>query len=196
MAQARLSENERKRQIIDAAARVAREQGLERLTARAVAAAAGISHGLILHHFGSMEHVQSALLDWLLERVLDPQTDGLEEIPVARRLPAFLERQLTWLDADPRLMDLVFDYWSRGLRDPTTRERIRIRMQAFRESVEPITADLIATDPARFSGTDATALAITVGDLIIGYAIQRQIHPEAAGRHTLLAAIDALLDTA
>ncbi|HWV35065.1 MAG TPA: TetR/AcrR family transcriptional regulator [Thermomicrobiales bacterium] len=195
MKQVRLSEDERKRSIVEAAAQVAQEQGLDKMTARAVARTVGISHGLILHHFGSMDDVQSALLDWLLVRVLEPQTAELDDVPPEKRLLAFLERQLAWLDHEPGLMEVVFDYWSRGTRDPDVRQRISRRMQSFREAVEPIAADLVATNPARFRQTSPRALAVTTGDLVLGYAIQRQIHPDAGDRDSVLAAIRSLLET-
>lgn len=195
MQQVRLTEEERKRRIIAAAAGVAQEQGLEKMTARAVARAAGVSHGLVLHHFGSMEGVQSALLDWALLRVFAPQVEDLASIPPKHRLLAFLEQQLAWLDADPQVMEIVFDYWSRGTRDPAVRERISRRMRAFREAVEPVAADLIASDPDRFRQTSPRALAVTTGDLVLGYAIQRQIHPDAGDRDTVLAAVRSMIDT-
>ena len=195
MSQRRLSENDRKSQIIEAALTVASTQGLEGMRVRAVAQAAGVSHGLVLHHFGSMDGLQSALLDWLLERVLEPQVAGLEEAPPHNRLMTFLDHQLAYLDAEPAFMDLVFDFWSRGTREQAVRNRIQARMMAFREAVEPIAADLIDDDPHRFRHTDARALAVTVGDLVLGYAIQRQIHPGAGSRETLLTAINALVNT-
>lgn len=193
MKQVRLSEDERKKRIIAAAMEVAMTEGLERMSARAIARTAGVSHGLVLHHFGSMEGVQSALLDQVLVRVLAPQVTDLEEIPPPHRLLAFLDHQLAWLDAEPRLMDLVFDYWSRGTRDPVVRERISRRMQSFRDAVKPIAADLIATDPDRFRDTSPDALAVATSDLILGYAIQRQVHPEAGDRVTIVAAVHALI---
>lgn len=189
----RLSEADRKTQIIDAAGIVARRDGLEATTVRAVATEAGVSHGLVLHHFGSMEELHSNLLDALLHTVLVPQTDGLEVIPDHDRLMSFLTRQLAWLGDHRDAMDLLFEYWLRGTRDQSIRDRIRHRLEEFREAIEPITARVMASDPARFRDTSATALAIAVGDLVLGHEIQQQLHPDIGGQESLLAAVRALL---
>lgn len=56
-----------------------------------------------------------------------------------------------------------------------------------------MTAELVASDPERFRETSARALAVTVGDLVLVYEIQQQLHPEAGGQDALLTSVRALL---
>src|SRR5262245_49303938 len=77
-----------KARIRDAALRLFAEQGFEATTVRGIAAAAGVSSGLVRHHFGSKE----ALRDACDAHALDHALAVKEEAVVAGRLadPAFM----------------------------------------------------------------------------------------------------------
>ena len=64
------AEAERRAQILEAAYKVALRKGLESLTVRAVAAAAGLSHGLVLFHFKRKDQLVRAVLDRVLANTL------------------------------------------------------------------------------------------------------------------------------
>ena len=189
----RLTEDARKAQIIEAAATVAQRQGLDQASVRAVAAEAGVSHGLVLHHFGTMEGLLSALLDWLLERVLIPQVDDLEDVAPGRRLDTVIERQLAFFDRDPRLMDVLFAFWTRTSGDASIRQRIERRLEAFREALEPVAASDMATDSARYAGTSSREVAQVAGMFLLGHEMQRQLRPDAATSESILTALRAVL---
>lgn len=57
--------------LLDAAISVVAEGGLRKLTWRAVAERAGVTHGLVAHHFGSREALISAALELAVQRNLD-----------------------------------------------------------------------------------------------------------------------------
>ena len=189
----RMSDVGRKAHILEATLKVARREGLEATTVRAVAAEAGISHGLVLHHFGSMEELHSNLLNALLCKALVPQDKGIGALPVRDQLLTFLEQQLHYADQQRHLTDVLFEFWLRGARDTSIRDRIKAQLKVFREAIEPMTAALVASDPVRFRDTSARALATTIGDLVLGYEIQQQLHPEAGGHNALLVSVRALL---
>jgi AcrR family transcriptional regulator len=82
--------------LLDAAMRVVASNGLRGLTIRAVASEAGVTHGLVRHHFGSRD----ALLEATLARSvslaiettsLEPGTGELDD--VAADLPAVAEAE-------------------------------------------------------------------------------------------------------
>lgn len=189
----RMTEEARKAQIIEAAAAVARRQGFAHATVRAVAAEAGVSHGLVLHHFGSMEGLQSALLDWLLSRVLIPQVQDLDDIPPGRRLVTVIERQLEFFDRGPGLMDLLFAFWTQTNEDTTVRERIERRLEAFRLALEPVAESDMAVAPERYAATSSRAVAQVAGMVLLGHEMQRQLRPDAATTASVLAALKAIL---
>jgi AcrR family transcriptional regulator len=82
--------------LLDAAMRVVAGHGLRGLTIRAVAAEAGVTHGLVRHHFGSRDALIEATLarsvNLAIETTsLEPGTGELED--VAADLPAVAEAQ-------------------------------------------------------------------------------------------------------
>src|SRR5687767_11445787 len=63
-------EDKRRDAILRAAYTVAARERLGGVTARAVAAEAGVSSGLVFFYFESIDNLLVALLDWLLERTI------------------------------------------------------------------------------------------------------------------------------
>ncbi len=58
MKQAKLAARERTAQILAAALKLAMRAGYTRITREAIAAAAGVSPGLVTHHMGTMEQLR------------------------------------------------------------------------------------------------------------------------------------------
>jgi AcrR family transcriptional regulator len=82
--------------LIDAAMRVVASKGLRGLTIRSVAAEAGVTHGLVRHHFGSRDALLEATLvrsvDLAIETSsLEPGTGAIDDI--SKDLPAVVETQ-------------------------------------------------------------------------------------------------------
>jgi AcrR family transcriptional regulator len=81
--------------ILDAAARVFIADGYDRTTIRAVAAAAGVDAGLVMHYFGSKQELYRRVIDAApvpevsgtpteaAEQILATLADGLASAPVA-----------------------------------------------------------------------------------------------------------------
>src|SRR5438552_12981604 len=57
--------------LLDAAIRVVARRGLRHLTYRAVAAEAGVTHGLVAHHFGSRDALLLAALRHSVQRSIE-----------------------------------------------------------------------------------------------------------------------------
>jgi AcrR family transcriptional regulator len=66
----------RREQLAAAALRRIAEEGLERLTLRAVARAAGIDHATLLYHFPSKEALLQAVAEHVLQRFQSPAGHG------------------------------------------------------------------------------------------------------------------------
>lgn len=82
-----------RRQLLDVAAQVSSEKGLDHLTLDTVAREAGVSKGGLLHHFPSKQALLHGLCDEMLER-LDAQIAEIMEKdpePVGRFSRAYLE---------------------------------------------------------------------------------------------------------
>lgn len=96
----RLSPEAARALALDAARRILAEEGPQGLTLSAVAAAAGMTHGNLTHHFGSIAGLQAALIVQVGERLASD---------VAAATLRFRAGEATARD----LVDLVFDSLAR-----------------------------------------------------------------------------------
>ncbi|WP_460334968.1 TetR/AcrR family transcriptional regulator [Actinoallomurus acanthiterrae] len=117
--------------IRDEALRLFAERGAEAVTVRQIAAAAGVSPGLVVHHFGSKEGLREVVDQHVVEMfdamlgemtrpgaadIYDPAATGslaemmLRHLPSDSPLPAYLRRLLLdGGDAGARLFRRLFD---------------------------------------------------------------------------------------
>ena len=191
----RAAEAERREQILAAAVEVATKDGLEGLTVRRVALAAGMSHGLVHFHFQSKADLMSALLDRVLATSLPigviestPSTD-----PPLARLMVVMCGEIARLTADPGLARLFFDFWVMGARQRMLRARILTALARYRGTFRPLVEDVLRAEPERFSGVTATKLSAVVLAFIKGSALQSMIDPRGFDVSVFLEAATALL---
>src|SRR5688500_4822436 len=109
-------EEERREQILQAAYVVALRAGIDGVTVRAVAAEAGLSHGLVLFHFKRKDQLVAALLDRVLATttLVHASADGTRPGRAPDRLRALLRQELEHLVGTPRDIRLFFEYWALG----------------------------------------------------------------------------------
>lgn len=188
-------EGERKEQLLAAAYDVAVREGLDRLTIRRVAAAAGLSHGLVHFHFASKDRLLIALLDRLLERTSAFEVGpGIAAIPSPlERLLALLRQEMGRLSSDREGLRLFFDFWLMGTRHREVRERMRGELERYREAFRPMVEEVLRSEPTRFEGVSAEGLSAVVVAFIKGSAVQSVIDPGGFDVHQFTMAANALL---
>lgn len=189
----RAPEAERRQQLLESAFAVAARDGLDALTIRAVAAEAGLSHGLVLFHFGSKEGLLHALLNWVLESTMVRPDNNLAAIPAAERLLAAIDRETAELADRQAYTSLLFEFWVRGVNDELIRSRIQTAMVAYRADLEPLARDLIASDPGRWPGITPAELATLAGQVILGFAVQQLVDPDPRRHGQLVRTATTLL---
>jgi AcrR family transcriptional regulator len=96
-AYSRLQTDERRRQLLDAAARVFTERSYEDASMADVAHAAGISKGLLYHYFPSKRDLFVATLEAAAVE-LRALTEPDPSLPVAEQLVVALDAYLRWID--------------------------------------------------------------------------------------------------
>jgi TetR/AcrR family transcriptional regulator, transcriptional repressor of bet genes len=189
------SEAERREQILRAAYEIASRGGIERLTVRAVAARAQLSHGLVLFHFKRKSQLVLALLDWVL--ATSPSSHAaatIEQIPRALdRLRLLLRLEMERLSREPRRIRLLFEYWALGARAPAIGARMRADMDRYREGFQPIIDEVLSTEPSRFAGVTSDGLAAVAVSFINGCAAQALLDPRHFEIEDYLRAVDALV---
>jgi TetR/AcrR family transcriptional regulator, transcriptional repressor of bet genes len=189
------SEQERRDQLLRAAFEVASREGVGGLTVRAIAAEAGLSHGLVHFHFKTKDGLISALLGWVLAETLSTaslEPDGRAGPPLDQ-LRALLEREMARLSREPRRMRLFFEYWAMGTHDAAIRERISGEMESYRAAIRRVTTEVLRSDPATFSDVTADGLAAIAVSFINGCAVQAMIDPQHFDLDEYLAAMRAML---
>jgi AcrR family transcriptional regulator len=90
--------------LLDAAIRVVADRGLRGLTIRSVATEAGVTHGLVRHHFGSRE----ALIEATLLRSVEMAIESSSLEPASGRIADLASELATTVDAQQEV--LAFQY--------------------------------------------------------------------------------------
>lgn len=173
-------EERRREEIVRAAFAVAAEGGLASVTARAVAAEARVSPGLVFFYYATIDQLLLALLDWLLARTVVagevPAVAAATADPAARMM-AVVRRDIERLPRQRARVELFFDFWVLGTRDPAIRRKIRRALDRYRASFLPVAAALVASEPERYAGATPEGLASVAASFVEGCALQVVMDP-------------------
>ncbi len=154
--------------ILTAAAEVISERGVQNTRISDVAERAGTSAPGVLYWFPSKDALLAEALTFSDDRFYDTLTEELAGLGTAsERLARLVE--LWPSDGDGETV-LWMELWVRALRDPQlaeTRERLDRR---WRETLAEVIREGQAS--GEFGGDDADDLALLLGALMDGYAIQ------------------------
>jgi TetR/AcrR family transcriptional regulator, transcriptional repressor of bet genes len=191
----RIPEEARREQILEAAFRVARRESIGGLTVRAVAAEAGVSHALVLFHFGRRDRLVQELLDWVLDStsVLHISED-IARFPHARdRLNALLEQEMSRQSHQPEHTRLFLEYWALGAHDEEIRTRIGAELERYRGAFLEIMEELLEAEPLLYSGVTAEGMAAVAVSWIQGCAVQALVAPGQFDTDGYLAALRGMM---
>lgn len=195
MRRKRKPEELRREQILQAAFDVAGREGIGGLTLRAVAAEAGISHALVLFHFGRKERLVRGLLDWVIggTAVLHISED-VARFPHARdRLHALLQQEMARLSHQTQQTRLFLEFWAMGAREEEIGTQISAELERYRSAFRAIMEELLRSEPAAFAGATADGLAAVAVSWIHGCAVQAMIDPEHFDTDEYLTAVRGMI---
>jgi AcrR family transcriptional regulator len=188
-------EEQRRAEILHAAFAVAARERLTGVTARAVAAEAGVSSGLVFFYFESVDALLVALLDDLLHRTLEATqlAPALPQGAPSERLLTRLRQDLEQLPRHRTSVELFFDYWVLGTRNPAIRRRIRLALDHYRNSFLPLAAAVVGTGGDRWAGQSADGLAGVAASFVEGCALQAVLDPTRFDVGRSMATLAALI---
>lgn len=188
-------EQERRAQILDAAVGVAASERLDGMTVRKVADRAGLSPGLVFFHFGSKDQLLLDLLDRVLEEIIGrrPPEDAAGAPSARDALLTYARSELERLPGERDFVELFFDYWVVGTRNPDVRTRMSDAMAAYRASFEPLATRIVAEEAARFDGVPPGDVARIIVSFVQGTAFQAVLDPDHFDVDALMAALEALV---
>jgi AcrR family transcriptional regulator len=181
---ARMSPDERRRAIVDAALAVARRKGLGATTVRDVAAEMGTSSGLVHHYFDSMDDVLAAAFEQAAGADLSRAQAAVaaEPDPVSRLetfIRSYAPAQSDWT------MQLWLDAWSEAARRPALQRVSRRLNRAWQALVRSIVVDGVAAGVFETADADATAWRLL--SVLDGLALQVVAHDTLITRDDVIA---------
>lgn len=169
----RLSSDDRRAALIEAALACIAEDGIQGFTVDRICLKAAVSRGLVTHHFGSMNAFLAAVYSHIYAASLPPQTDILNLIDHFFS-PAQFNRQS---------LNIWLTLWAEISNNPALRDEHRAQYAVYHAM---ITTSLTAAAPslpaapnlpAAPSLPDAASLARTLICLVDGLGLQHCIDP-------------------
>jgi AcrR family transcriptional regulator len=136
--------------LLSAVIEVVGEKGLRGVTYRAVASRAGVNHTLVTHHFGSIEGLLAATMEWAIQRSIEET--GLEK--VADFDESFADSLLATVSREPELQLFQFEMLLESRRNPEVRALVERLYANYMSTVED------ALRQRGFNVDDGASLAI------------------------------------
>lgn len=161
---------DRRSDMIEATLDCIADLGLEGTTVRAVAARAGISNGLIRHHFTSKNNLIVAAYRRIIAMMTGPALAVLsdDEGAPSERLTRFIVASLGGPVADPRMLSLWATFVSKVHRNPDLASEHREGYLAYRDATEELIAAVLAQEGRNISPTEKRRFGIAFNALIDG----------------------------
>ena len=190
------SEETRREQILQAAYDVALQTGIDGVTVRAVAAEAGLSHGLVLFHFGRKDQLVASLLDRILATttILQLSSDAAGDARAPDRLRILLRQEMEQLVGAPHDLRLFFEYWALGVREPAIRAKIGTALDRYRDAFRTLADDALRAEPVPRANVTPDGFAAVAVSLLSGGAVQAMADPDAFDMDGYLAAVRTVLE--
>ena len=167
----------RREALIDATLTCLRRFGHEGLSTRRIGAEAGVSAGLINHHFPSISALVAAAYETLAMSLLRSLQEHAREVGASarERLRRFYEASFAPALLDPTLFNTWLVFWSRISHDEGMRAVHDSTYAAYRAALESLLGQLQRTDGVpRFRVRPA---AIALSALLDGLWIEASINP-------------------
>lgn len=139
------TQTDRRSEIAEAALRVLGREGHAGLTARKVAAEAGLSLGHITYNFSGMDEVLAEAYR-LLSAQLREASDPPQPATPQERLSAFLRAGFAGDFLTPAHLRIRIDLWSAALAHPAVAETERALYAHYRARLEDLLEPLVAPD--------------------------------------------------
>lgn len=192
---ARAPEDKRRDDLVAAVLDLVAEGGTDAATVRAIAERAGVTPGMIRHHFGDKDSLMRAAYARMSEAMVAPcvaAADVAGDDP-ARRLGAFLAAALRPPVLDPRSVGVWAAYMHRVRTDPALRAAHEAGYLNFRDRLQALIAAL--PDPALPPRPAAIALNAMLDGLWIEGSLLPHGFAEGEVEKIALSAASRLLGT-
>ncbi len=171
----------RRADLIAAALELLAEAGPQGTTVRTIAEAAGLSPGMIRHHFTSKEDLLDAAYRAHMARQTEDSERGLGPGSARDRLRRFVVASLTPPVADPRAVSLWAAFLHMVRRDPAMRATHEETYLAYRDRLQALIAAALAETGRIADRGELRRLAIACNAVIDGLWLEGGVLPDAFG---------------
>jgi TetR/AcrR family transcriptional repressor of bet genes len=168
----RLSSEDRRAQLMDVALAGLAKGGIQEFTVDKICQAAGVSRGLILHHFGSM----AGLLAAVYARLYRDTTPDLSAFPAKARLAALIDGVFAPKAFNRDTLNAWVALWGQIANTSALRDEHRRQYRAY---VEDVAGAIAALATERKRAVDARPLAKSLICLIDGLCLQHCLDPDS-----------------
>lgn len=183
----------RRAEMMRAAAACLAEDGVGAATVRAVAARAGVTPGLIRHHFGGIDGLIAATYRHVGETVSEAIETALAQAPAdpRERLSAFVKASFAPPLLDGDLLATWLAFWGRVRRDPEIRALHGEIYSAYRSRLAAMLAAAAASE-GRSIEAERAALALTA--LLDGLWLELCLDPTTFSAEEAIRIVEAFVD--
>lgn len=190
----------KQRDLIEATLECIAELGIQGTSVRAVAAKAGVSNGLIRHHFDAKANLILAAYRRTIALIT---TNSMRELNATEgtphaRLRRFIVATLDTPASNARLLSLWATFVSQSRVDPQIAAIREESYLALRRATEPLIAAVFAAEGRRLSVEEVETTTITVHAMLDGLWIEAGLSQSPDGLERLIAlgihSIEKLLD--
>ena len=135
-AQRRLSPDDRRAQLVSVGLDLVKSAPLDEVTATAVAAAAGVSKGLVFHYFPSQGELQAAIASAAADELLDMFSSIDPELDYVAQLRAGIDGFISYIEQQPASYAAI-------ARDAGSDQALRNVFERTRDAIVVIVCDVV-----------------------------------------------------
>jgi TetR/AcrR family transcriptional regulator, transcriptional repressor of bet genes len=170
---------ERRRQLGEAALRCIVKHGNAGVSVRQIAAEAGVTQGLITHHFGEINELVAYAFDIMSDGLLAATVKAVEEAEQtpAARLDAFIASSFSPILFDRDVLGVWVVFWGLILHSPKMGASQQREYGDYVATVEGLLSDLAREEGFAIADLRLTAMGLTA--LLDGLWLAWCLNPEA-----------------
>ncbi|HCX67966.1 TetR/AcrR family transcriptional regulator [Parvibaculum sp.] len=169
--------DERRRELMEASWQVIADEGLESLTMRKIAAAAGCTTGRLTHYFANREELVLAALKAAYDAAAIRMAAALEADGTPReRLLTMLEETLPLDEVRLREWKIWIAFWGAAAADASLAGENDTRHDRWREALLPLIREIAPESDADYEATRLIGI-------VDGLGLQAAIRPTAQNRN-------------
>lgn len=184
----RMTSENRRAQLMDVALAGLAKGGIQEFTVDKICQAAGVSRGLILHHFGSIGGLLAAVYGRLYR---ETTPDVADVSPPEARLSALIDGFFAPKAFNREVLNAWVALWGQIANTPALRGEHRRQYQAYLDQVTGAITDLAQ---ARGRSVTAQPLAMSLICLVDGLCLQHCLDPGAMPAEAARAACQDFLE--